>query len=179
VDRLLAFAIAALVVGYGLMYAAVKDVQLWSVFRGEPVPAAPSTSSSAPAGVGPNAAASGPAATSATAQLKLVLALIAPIPGWSLGAICGAGSVSASEHPYCNAADILGPPLVLALVQTTLVAAGVAGGPVHCVIGPDSACDKGRIQSREDNFAAHCYTGPNSHQSHVHVSAWPSVGGGC
>ena len=114
-------------------------------------------------------------------QLQPGLAVALAVPGSSLIRICGPGSVSGSEHPACNAADIGGSRAVLFAVQTALLAFGRAGGPIHCVIGPSTVAGwtKGAIRSRESGWVAREYTGPNSHQGHVHFSGWPSVGGGC
>jgi hypothetical protein len=118
---------------------------------------------------------------SAKPQLKPGLAIALAIPGSSLIRICGPGSVSGSQHPACNAADIGGARGVLFLVQTALLAAARLGVPIHCVIGPSDVAgwEKGAIRTREGGWVAREYTGPNSHQGHVHFSGWPSIGGGC
>lgn len=126
--------------------------------------------------------AGGPNRDEATPQIRTILGALGAIPGWSLGAICGPGSVDNSEHQNCNAADIMGARAVLFLVKNALVAAGRSRAlPIHCVIGPSThpGWEKGEIRSRESNWQPREYTGPNTHQNHVHVSGWPSIGGGC
>jgi hypothetical protein len=116
-----------------------------------------------------------------TAQLQPGLAVALAVPGSHLIQICGPGSVAGSEHPYCNAADIGGARPVLVAVFNALLIFARAGGPIHCIIGPSSnpAWTLGQIRSRESGWKPRAYTGPNSHQRHVHFSGWPSVGGGC
>lgn len=116
-----------------------------------------------------------------TPQLQVGLAIALSVPGARLGTICGPGSVAGSEHPNCNAADIGGARSVLVAVFNALLIAARAGAPIHCIIGPSSRKDwpKGQIRSRESGWKPREYTGPNSHQTHVHFSGWPSVGGGC
>lgn len=117
-----------------------------------------------------------PGAGGATPQLQTVLAALAIVPGWSLLGICAtSGHVDNSEHYTCNAADVGGPLPVLQSVSAFLVFNGRAGTlPIHCVIGPGRV-----IRSRENGWKARPYTGPSDHKGHVHVSGWPSVGGGC
>lgn len=116
-----------------------------------------------------------------TSQLQVGLAIALSVPGARLGTICGPGSVAGSEHPNCNAADIGGTRAVLVAVFNALLIAARAGAPIHCIIGPSARKDwpKGQIRSRESGWKPREYTGPNSHQTHVHFSGWPSVGGGC
>lgn len=116
-----------------------------------------------------------------TPQLQPGLAVALSVPGSRLIQICGAGSVPNSEHPHCNAADIGGPRPILVAVFNALLILARAGGPIHCIIGPSTnpAWPKGQIRSRESGWKPSGYTGPNSHQTHVHFSGWPSVGGGC
>jgi hypothetical protein len=119
-----------------------------------------------------------PPKNAGTVQLQPGLA-VAVGAGGRIMAICGPGSVPESEHPHCNAADISGSRRTLMRVQAALVILGKTTGTVHCVIGPDDRWSKGAIRSRESGWKPRPYTGPNSHQGHVHFSGWPSVGGGC
>jgi hypothetical protein len=116
-----------------------------------------------------------PAPTQGTPQVRLIAAALRAIPGWYTIRICGPGSVPCSDHPCCGAIDIGGPRGVLMAVERVAVAAMRSRTlPIAYVIGPDDQCAKGRYFGRDGD--SHCYTGPNSHQGHVHISAYPTCG---
>lgn len=99
------------------------------------------------------------------------------VPGWRLGRICGADTLvgsAVSEHVYCNAADLMVPSSrvgdALAGYLRSLAISGLL--PIHCIIW------NRRIASRP-SFTWRPYSGSNPHTDHVHVSAWPSIGGAC
>lgn len=122
-----------------------------------------------------------------TAAIRNIVLAARVVPGWTLGRICGSDTIpgpSTSEHLHCNAADLdvpgddyRGSPAGIVVgtsLATWLINAGRTGIlPIHCVIW------WGQIWTRESKFKKAPYSGPNPHKGHVHVSAWPSVGGSC
>lgn len=174
-------------VGYVLVYAGIKGIHPWApiveAFGGK---APPPPGGEPVGGGGPSPSTDvlhggGQYETGGTAPLRIILGALNAIPGWTLGDVCAtSGHVEGSEHYACNAADISGDAKTLDRVRRYLVGAGKTHLlPIHCVIGPNPNCALGSIWSREAGFKPHCFTGESSHQSHVHVSAWPSVNGGC
>lgn len=122
-----------------------------------------------------------------TVRIRAIVTAARVIPGWSQGRICGSDTLAGdpvSEHFYCNAADLDVPgddttgsragKVIGDALAGFLVNAGRTGVlPIHCVIW------WGSHWSRENRFRRAVYTGSNKHKGHVHVSAWPSVGGSC
>lgn len=184
------FGLGFILIGGFALYFAITGADPVEAFRraltGE-APPAPLTPGRRPGAVaqdfppGRQVSPTAPPSNDGTPQLQPGLAVALSVPGSRLGSICGPGSVPESEHPHCNAADIGGPRPVLVAVFNALLIFARAGGPIHCIIGPSNRPDwpKGQIRSRESGWKPRGYTGPNSHQTHVHFSGWPSVGGGC
>lgn len=179
------FGAALMLAGSAVLYYAVTGNDPRKLFVGGKLGAAPvgPVTGSTP-NPGSPAAWHPPAGTptEATPAVRAIVLALRVIPGWHVIGICGPGSVAGSQHPSCNAVDIGGPRSVLFAVQTAAVNFARAGLlPIHCVIGPSEqpGWEKGAIRSRESGWVASEYNGPNSHQGHVHISGWPSIGGGC
>jgi hypothetical protein len=109
-------------------------------------------------------------AGSATPSVQMIIAFAVSI-GLSVGGICGAGSVPGSQHQHCNAVDLFGSNL-LSKFQTMLSAARSRTIPCSELIGPGGS-GKGRIATASGGWVLHEYTGPNSHQGHIHASGSP------
>lgn len=115
--------------------------------------------------------------TKGTAPLQRVIRWLHAIPGWSTIGICGAGSVPSSDHPCGGAIDVGGPKLVLLAVERAAAAAMRSQlVPILYVIGPGPST-LGTIYDSSNPYGAP-YSGPNSHQGHVHISASPSCATG-
>jgi len=115
-----------------------------------------------------------------TPQLKQIMSVVMAIPGISWGGICvtsGHGTNFDSEHYHCNAVDIFGSKALLISTAAKLVAAAKNNGlPIHCVIYDHYH------YSIEYNYAKRPYTPPygnDYHETHIHVSGWPSITGNC
>lgn len=110
-----------------------------------------------------------------TPQLKRIMSVIKAIPGLRWGGICAtSGHMSNSEHYQCNAVDVFGAEGLLDNTFTSLLAAAKKNQlPIHCLIYERFS------YSREYNWAKHSYSGASTHDSHIHISGWPSVGGAC
>jgi hypothetical protein len=110
-----------------------------------------------------------------TSRIRTIILAARVVPGWNLGRICGPSSGSfTSEHEHCNAADLMCSLAVGAVLSQFLINAGRTRAlPIHCVIW------NRRIWTRESGFRSASYSGPSPHTDHVHVSAWPSMGGNC
>ncbi len=115
---------------------------------------------------------------SGTPQLKRIMSVIKAIPGLSWGGICAnpaaGGHIPNSEHYHCNAVDVLGSETILDNAFADLLAAAKRDEiPIHCLIY------ERYIYSREYDWAKRPYSGPSNHDSHIHISGWPTVGGAC
>jgi hypothetical protein len=159
---------ALVVVGAAVLYYAVTGKDPRTLLAGglaAPRTAGPTTPRTVGSGEG-------------TLNIRIILVAARAVPGWKLGRICGVDTVpgtGVSEHVYCNAADLIVSSKNAGDRLAAYLRAAAASGvlPIHCIIW------WGRIASRKDGFAWRPYTGPNPHRDHVHVSAWPSVGGAC
>lgn len=121
---------------------------------------------------------------SGTPQLKKIMSVVKAIPGITWGGICvTSGHTANSEHYYCNAVDLFGSKTLLDSTAPQLADAGKNNElPIHCVIYNHY------VYEHEYNFAKRNYTPPSDcnpansdcyHEHHIHVSGWPTVGGGC
>lgn len=180
-------ALLALFVGFLLINAGIRNEHPWAgivqAFGGSP-PGAPGISpgqaDSIDPGTGgvatgtygpPSAPGSGP-----TKPIKRVLAFVTKLPGVHIGAVCGPGSVAGSQHPMCNAVDFScdSRGQLVAAFHACLVAAKSRAIPASEVIGPGGPSGgKGLIATASQGWKLRPYTGPNSHQGHVHVSGSP------
>lgn len=134
-----------------------------------------------PAGVNTPSETGAPAvATKGTKAVDKIIGFVKRIPGIGkhvhVGTICGPGSVAGSQHPMCNAVDLTTDThaQLVTLFHTVLTAAKVGAIPASEVIGPGGpAGGKGLIATAARGWSLRPYTGPNSHQGHVHVSGSP------
>ncbi len=113
-----------------------------------------------------------------TPQLKKIMSVIKAIPGLTWGGVCAnpaaGGHIPNSEHYHCNAVDVFGSETILDNAFADLLAAAKRDElPIHCLIYERHS------YSRESNWAQHDYSGASTHDSHIHISGWPSVGGAC
>lgn len=110
---------------------------------------------------------------SATPSVQHIIAFAVGL-GLRVGGICGAGSVPGSQHQFCNAVDLFASSYS-ALVSdfyTMLAACRVGAIPCAELIGPGPV-GKGQIATKAGGWVLHEYTGPNSHQGHIHASGDP------
>lgn len=110
-----------------------------------------------------------------TPQLKEIMSIVKVISGITWGGICvTSGHMANSEHYYCNAVDLFGSETLLDNTFAKLLNAAKNNElPIHCIIYERYS------YSRESNWAQHPYSGASTHDSHIHISGWPSVGGAC
>lgn len=110
-----------------------------------------------------------------TPQLKRIMSVIKAISGLTWGGICvTSGHMANSEHYRCNAVDVSGGEALLDNTFAKLLATAKRNElPIHCLIYERFS------YSRESNWAKHAYSGASNHDSHIHISGWPSVGGNC
>jgi len=182
-------ALLALFVGYLLINAGIRNQHPWAeivtAFGGAP-PGPPGISpgeadSISPPGQGRNTTPSelgSQVSSKATRSIKRCIAFATHLPGVhvNVGTICGPGSVAGSQHPMCNAVDLTAGSRkqLLALFHASIVAAKTGAIPCAEVIGPGGPSDsKGLIATAAGGWRLHEYTGPNSHQTHVHLSGSP------
>jgi hypothetical protein len=94
--------------------------------------------------------------------------------GLRIGGICGAGSVPGSQHQHCNAVDLFASSYgaLVAAFTSMLVAARTGFIPCAELIGPGGS-GKGLIATAANGWNLYPYTGPNSHQGHIHASGSP------
>jgi hypothetical protein len=119
-----------------------------------------------------------PVASTGTAAVDRILGFVKRLPfKVNIGTICGPGSVPGSQHQKCNAVDLTtgGRKQLFALFHAALVAAKAHAIPCAEVIGPSNnpSWEKGQIATAADGWHIREYTGPNSHQTHVHLSGSP------
>lgn len=182
-------ALLALFVGYLLVNAGIRNEHPWAeivqAFGGAP-PGPPGISpgqadSITPPGQGSKFDPSnvGPKATTeGTPAIDRIVGFATHIPGLGshvhVGEICGGGSVPGSQHPKCNGVDLTTDThrQLVVLFHTTLAAAKVKAIPASEVIGPGGT-GNGLIATAARGWTLRPYTGPRSHQGHVHVSGDP------
>lgn len=104
----------------------------------------------------------------ATPSVSVIIAFAVGL-GLSVGGICGAGSVLGSQHQHCNAVDLFGP--IVAAFPVMLAACRNRTIPCAELIGPGGS--NGMIATASGGWVLHPYTGPNSHNNHIHASGSP------
>ena len=104
----------------------------------------------------------------ATRSVSIIIAFAVGL-GLSVGGICGVGSVPGSQHQHCNAVDLFGP-IVSAF---SVMLSACRNGTIPCaeLIGPGGS--NGMIATASGGWVLHPYTGPNSHNNHIHASGSP------
>lgn len=110
---------------------------------------------------------------SATPAVQMIIAFAVTL-GLRIGGICGAGSVPGSQHQFCNAVDMFASSYAALTHDYYVMLAACKVGAIPCaeLIGPGPV-GKGQIATKAGGWALHEYTGPNSHQGHIHASGDP------
>lgn len=109
----------------------------------------------------------------ATPSVSAIIAYALTL-GLSVGGICGAGSVPGSQHQHCNAVDLFAPSYAVLVSAFSAMLVACRNGWIPCaeLIGPGPV-GKGQIATASGGWSLHTYTGPNSHQGHIHASGSP------